>query len=526
MQGAMILGAAGLVIKFLGAAFRIPLVNLIGAQGMAYFQAAYPVYNFFLTLSMAGIPIAISKMVAERIAINRHDEAHRVFRISLVLLFGIGTASAAILFFGAEAITELMKIPNAYASMRAIAPALLFVPIMAAYRGYFQGMQDMRLTAATQTIEQLFRVTCGLFLAYYFMTSSLQMAAAGAAFGATVGGIAGLITACLIYLFRKRDLQIGIELAHKGSREKVRTILLKIMIVAIPITIGASIMPIMNFIDASMVVRVLTGTGMEQTMAEQLFGQLGGMVGSLINFPQVLTQAVSMSLVPAISMAYRQKDFGFMQENIKMGLRTSLIIGFPCAFGLMILAEPILVLIYPMQKASAISAAPCLIIMGAGVIFLSTVQTLTGVLQGIGKQLIPVRNLAIGAGVKILISYQLIGIPGVDVKGAAAGTVTAYLVASCLNLWAVKKHTGVKFDIMITYVKPFSAAAVMAATAWMAHRLFSAFLGNGLGTLFSILLAAIVYVLMLFTVRAITKEEVLKLPKGNKLIKIVNKFVK
>ena len=526
IQGAVILGAAGVFIKILGAIFRIPLGNMIGDIGMSYYQSAYPVYNFFLTLATAGIPLALSKMVSERIATGNYYEAGRVFRVSFILLIIISVTSSSICFFGAEIITELVKVPEAQYSMRAISPALLIVPMMAAFRGYFQGMQNMNLTALSQSVEQLFRVICGLSLAFYFLGTSLEYSAAGAAFGATAGAVAGLICALVIYMRNRSGILQKIDASRGEKAQSAKDILRRIVIIAVPITIGASIMPIMNTIDVGMVVRVLISAGYTGEEAKSMYGQLSGMVGPLINFPQVMTQAVAMSLVPAVSIAHKNHDITFMHENIKLGLRCAILVGLPCAFGLMILSKQLMVMLYPLQRASALSAAECLVIMGAGVIFLATVQTLTGVLQGIGKQLLPVRNLAIGAVVKLILSYNLIKIPGIDVKGAALGTVTAFFIASTLNMIEVSRHTSVKIDLVMTYLKPAFAAFTMSVAVWMAYRLFSVFLGNALSTLFSITVGVIVYFYMVFVFKAVTKDELAKLPKGNKLVKIVNKFVK
>ncbi len=524
VQGAVILGIAGIIIKVLGACFRIPLANLIGSEGMGYYQTAYPIYVLFLTLATAGIPIAISRMVSERIAVDDYYEAHKVFRVSFILLFCIGITSAAICFFGAERLVGSMGNPGAKIAMMAIAPALLFVPMQAAYRGYFQGMQNMKPTAVSQITEQFFRVVAGLFLAYFLVKFGKEYAAAGASFGATAGAVGGLLTVIVIYLYKKSSLEHNIQRTKKHNSEKSSSILTNIFIIAIPVTIGAAIMPIMNAIDVGIVMRRLQETGWTYEAANSMYGQLTGMAGPLINFPQVLTQAVAMSLVPAVAASYKQKDMNFLRDNVQIGLRMAIIIGLPCAFGLMALAEPIMLLLYPMQRESAMSAAPCLVIMAFGVIFLSTVQTLTGVLQGVGKQMIPVRNLFIGAVAKVIITYTLTGVESINIKGAAMGTVAAYIIAATLNVMDVKKYTGAKFDFTLTYIKPIVSTLFMVVAAIFTHRVLFAFIGNALATLFAIGIAGAVYCVMLFITKSIEKEEVAKLPKGNTLIKIIDKF--
>jgi stage V sporulation protein B len=535
LQGAVVLGIAGLIIKVMGAVFRIPLANIIGDTGMGYYQTAYPVYVLLLTLSTAGVPVAISRMVAERNALGNSYEAYRVFRISFVLLFAIGITSSAVLFFGAEIIVNYLGNPGAKMAMMSIAPALLFVPMMASFRGFFQGLQNMNPTAISQVVEQLFRVVAGLTLAVVLVDRGLEYAAAGASFGATAGAVMGLVAVVGLFLFHRRSILKGIFRLKGERRERSSRILFQILVIAIPITIGAAIMPIMNTIDVAIVIKRLSASGFTPDAANSLYGQLTGMAGPLINFPQVLTQAIAMSLVPAVAAAYKRQEMDFLRYNVELGLRTSLILGLPCALGLMTLAEPIMLLLYPAQRASALSAAPSLFILSFGVIFLATVQTLTGVLQGIGRQLISVRNLAIGALVKVVLTYYLTAIPSINIRGAAIGTVCAYIVASTLNLMAVSKYTGARFDLRLTIIKPMISGLIMSGFVFGTHRLVYMVLGNIIGsvnkanalaTALAILVGVVVYCVMLFTTRAITSEELKLLPKGDKWIRLFDRFKK
>lgn len=541
IQGAAVLAAAGLLVKVLGAIFRIPLGNMIGENGMAYYSPAYYVYNFFLILATAGIPVAISRMVSERVSFGQFGEAHRVFKISRSLMMLIGGVSFIIVFFGAGLIAEIVHVPGAALAMRAISPSLIFVPVMASYRGYFQGMQDMVPTAVSQVIEQAFRVAVGLSLASFFFHSAQQLTgpgrvipeqagAAGATLGAAAGSIGGLLVMLIVYMMNKAKIKSRISRERRGlrgGRESSSSILKKIAAIAIPITIGAAIMPIVNLIDVAVVVSRLEASGWDKNIAEGMLGQLTSFAGSLINFPQVLTQAVAMSLVPLVAAAYRQKDMLYLRENIQTGLRMAVILGLPCALGLFSLAEPILVLLYPARYASAVSAAPCLMVMSIGVVFLSTVQTLAGVLQGIGKQMIPVRNLAIGVVVKIAVTWTLTGIPAINILGAATGTVCAYFIASVLNILAVRKYTGARFDFGATAVKPFVSSAVMAICAWGSYHLLDIILGGSrLATVISILIAVLVYGIMIFITKTITKEELAKMPKGDKIVRLLDRFIK
>lgn len=538
IKGAATLGAAGLLVKFLGAIFRIPLVNWIGEIGMANYNPAYYIYNFFLVLATAGIPIAISKMVSERIAVGHYGEAHKVYRISFGLMSTIGIFSFVVLFVFAPQIASLVNNPQAALAMRAIAPCLIFVPTMAALRGYFQGMQNMRPTAVSQIVEQFFRVVVGLTLAYTLFNltggsgflakyDAFERGAAGAAFGATAGSIGGLFIILLVYGLSKKSIHHRIGKSHDESFESTGLILKRIMIIAVPITIGAAIMPITNLVDVTIVIGRLQDAGISYEAAKGLYGQLGGFVGSLVYLPQVLIYAVAISLVPLVSASHRIGDTTSLTENVSLGIRLACIIGFPCAAGLMALSEPIMLLIYPAQAESATSAAHILFTMAAGIFFLSASQTLTGVLQGVGKQAIPVRNLMLGIAVKIAITWVLTGIPAVNIQGAAIGTVVAFAIAGILNLYAVRKYTGAEIGAFKTFGRPFISAAIMGLSCKGIYELLRLWIdSNTIPALVAVLAGVILYGVMTLITKTISKDELRKLPKGDKLLKLFGRFVR
>lgn len=526
IKGAAILGVAGVIIKFLGAVFRIPLGNIIGDTGMAYYQTAYPIYVFLLAITTAGFPTAVSRMVSERTAEGNDREAYRIFRLSIVLIAAVGAACFIILMLGSSFMASFTS-PEAVYSIRAIAPALLLVPLMAAFRGYFQGLQDMMPTAVSQITEQFFRVFCGLTLTVIIVTkgSGLEYAAAGAAFGATAGGCMGLLTVFIIFLKKKKSLIRKVEETPEDMpSERVGSIIKRIVLIAIPITIGASVMAVMSGIDLLMVTKRLMAGGLSLKQATGLYGQMTGFAASLINLPQVLTQGIALSLVPAIAAAASRGDTEFKHRNMQLGLRTAMIIGMPCTVGLLVLPRQIMLLLYPTQKESALSAAGCLAVLALGVVFLSTAQALTGMLQGIGKQMVPVANLAVGAVFKIVITYVLTAIPSINIKGAAAGTVCAYAIASILNLRALKKYEKLKIDISLTFIRPIAASLIMGAAVMSACALLSGHFGNAVTTLACALLGVIVYAVMVFALKVITPDELRMIPKCGRLADISEKI--
>lgn len=546
VKGAAILGAAGLVVKILGAVFRIPLGNMVSETSMAYYQPAYYIYTFFIVIATSGIPVAISRMVSERAVQGDYRGAHRAFKVSAFLMFGIGAVSFLLLFFGAGAISAGMSSPNAKYPMMVIAPALLLVPLMAAYRGYFQGMQNMNPTAVSQVIEQVFRVGFGLSLAYLFYrsapaflswagddatTASDVKGAMGAISGATIGSAAGLALIIFIYMKSRAAIHHRMDMHPDTVYEATGDILKKVLLIAVPITIGAAVMPIMNMVEVPIINSRLLAAGFTPQEADVLYGTLSGYVMSLINLPQVLTAALAMSLVPMITSVFTQRDTEALTENTVLGMRIATMIGLPCAFGMAVLSHPIMLLLYPTKPQVADNSAACLTILAIGIIFLSIVQTLTAILQGVGKQMVPVINLLIAVVIKIVVTFVLVGIPTLNIRGAAIGTTVAYLAAAVLDILAVKKYVGVSFPAGLCYLRPALSAGIMAVFARLVFNVLTMILGHGIAasgiaTMLSIILAACLYAVLLIVTKSCTRDDLLHMPKGNKLAALYDKFVK
>ena len=524
LKGAVILGMAGLMVQVFGAFFRIPLANIIGPSGMGYYQTAYPIYVFLLVFSTNGAPAAISKMTSERLAMGRLKDAHQVFKKSFVLMTGVGFVAFAAVFFGAETIVSAVGDPGAVMAMKAIAPALLVVPIMSVYRGYFQGMQNMGPTATSQLLEQGVRVAVGLTLAIVLMKESVAFAAAGATFGTSVGPVAGVLVLAVIYGRRRQTLlqQQTEDVTSQG--ESSRKIMGTLLWIAVPITIGVSILPIINLGDLLVVMKRLEGSGFSLEQANVLYGQLTGMAGPVINIPMALALSMALSMVPAIAASNAAGDREFLEKNVQLGFRTAMIVGVPCSFGLIILAEPIMTLLYPMEMESAISASNSLAYLAMGVIFLCVAQTMAGTLQGLGRPGIAVMGLMLGFLVKLIGTYFLTGIPELNIDGAAIASALAYTTVGIFNFSAVKALTGIRFDKNLTMLKPLLAGLVMFIAAGLVYRLLDGFLGNALACLLAIAIGAAVYGIVLLKIKGIDSDEIKGFPKGEKIWKLLRKI--
>lgn len=527
LKGALILSLAGVIVKIMGAFFRIPLSNLIGSIGMGYYQVVYPIYTLFLTLAVAGFPTALAKLVSEQRAVGDFKGANKTFRISYTVLFITGLISFSIFFFGAEFIsTVILKNSGAYAAMVAISPALLFVPLMSSYRGYLQGRRDMTKIAVSQVIEQFFRVSLGLFLGYMLMKSyGPEMGAAGGVLGAAIGGFAS--AAFLIYIYLRNTKERKAEIAHSShiKTESTGTILKKLLYVAIPITIGACVMPLVNMVDSVIVVRRLQVAGFDIDMANSLLGQLSGMAIPIVNLPVVIDQAIGMSLVPSISEAYALNQINRARKEAKTGLKTILLVVLPCTFGLAALATPIMSLLFPSIEATGpASLGTLLFVVAPSAIFLGLVYAQNGILQGMGKPMVPVMALLVGMLFKVVISYTLTGIASVNIIGSGIGTVSAYAVASIIEFIYIKKHMQLKLSPKEFIIKPLLTVITMFVVVKLSYGVTVGFLGNALATLISISIGGIVYGLVLLGIGGITKEELMSMPKGEKIYSILRKF--
>ena len=521
IKGAAILGVAAIIIKLMGAVFRIPLGNMIGDMGMSYYQSAYPIYNYLLVISTAGVPTAIAKIISEKIALGDHKGADKVLRTSLIMMIIVGSLFSLSLFLFSGSITAYVKNPNAIYSILAITPAIFFVSLMSVYRGYFQGYQHMEVYAYSQIIEQFTRVTIGFLLAYLFLKKGVEYSAAGATFGATIGAFFGSVLIIYMYLKFKRDVEI--DLTKNFKEESSKDILKNLLNIAIPITLGASILPIMTVFDLAIVMRRLIDVGYTTLEANKLYGQLTGYAQTVVNLPQVVTSAVQISIVPAISRFTVLKDDFRRNHTIEVGLRLALIIGLPSSVGLALLSGGIMRLLYPFQTEIASNIGAILGILGFGVVFLSIFQITTGILQGLGRQKLPALNLFYGAILKLILSYVLVGIKILNIKGAAIATVSAYALASFLNFRSMAKVSKLKIKYKEVFLKPIIDVFVMVIVVIVVRFVVTPF-SDKLATLLSVFIGGFTYIIMLFVTNTITEEELRIIPYGSKL-KSMGRFV-
>lgn len=518
VAGAFILAISNLIVKVLGSIFRIPLGNMIGADGLGYYQTAYPVYTFILAVATTGLPVAISKMVAERTKIGDYKSAKKVFNVSLTVLSIIGVISFCIFFFGAREISLWLNDENAYYSVKALSLALLIVPISSAFRGYFQGRSNMLPTSISQVFEQLARVIFGLGFAYVLLSKGKEYAAGGASFGASAGGIASLIILVIIFLINYGKINYEIKNSRVVGSESSKEILKEMLYIAVPIIIGSMVTPMLNVVDSKIVkIRLIEG-GFTRENANILFGQYSGMAATIINLPQSLTMSVSMSIVPAISKAYVVRNKNEINRNIVLGARLTNLIAMPCMIGVMILSKEIMNLLYPKEPDSV---GEILFFMAFTIGFVGLVQTFTAVLQALGRPIIPVINLFIASIFKISLTYFLTPISYLNVKGAAIGSVVTYMIAMGLNYIYIKRLTNVNMKVHLSLIKPIFMSIIMGIFVKISFILFSKVISSSkICTILAILVGVLVYGYQVIFMGGVSRKELEKSSFGRKISRI------
>ena len=500
IKGTIILGLAGIFARFLGLFFRIPIQALIKDEGMGYYQMSYPLYMTFVAIA-SGVPIAMSKLIAEMNAKNDHEGVGQILRQTLFLMITLGSITTMLMIMFARPIISALKWdPKSYYSFLVIAIAPIFVSIMCTFKGFFQGLQNVKPTAISQIIEQIGRVVAGVLFAYLLFPKGIEYAAGGAALGTLVGAIMGSIYLILSYLKVKKELPV-----RRVSRHKY--ILADLGKAALPISLGAAVGTIMSLIDSILVPQQLLKAGFTQTQSAVMYGQLTGKVFTLINVPLALSVALCASLVPIIAEAFYLSRRGELIKRVDMAIKLSNVISIPSSLGIFFMAYPIMHLVF-MKDAAGYEILKYISI---SIPFIILTQTSTAILQSIGNYMKPVYNLAIGCIVKVIMTYVLVSLSLVNIYGAVIGTILGYITSCLLNMYDLKKSLNMKINQVDAFVKPAIAAIIMIiAVVFTYANVYNYTMSKGLSCIISILIGVIIYLIFILLLRVFEYEEIKK----------------
>ena len=525
MQGVLALMFSQILVKILGLVYTLYLTNRpgFGDKGNGICASGYQIYALLLTISSIGVPNAISKLISEKVAIGDNKGAHRIFKIAFATFSIIGLAGSLLLYLGAHTIAyNWLQIPEAEMTLVALSPAIFFVTIASVFRGYFNGRQKISVGARSQTLEQVFKTVLTIIIVEVvaiLSNVSTEWMAAGANLASTLATFLGFGYLFLYYRSERKEIAEEIKNTKNYKYERVSTIIKKILMVSIPITLTAIMSSINKNVDSFTVVRNLK-LFMPEDRATALYGILGGKVDTLTTLPLAINVAFSTALVPAISAAKARNDRKTITQKTSFSLLVSMLIGLPCTVGMFVFAQPILNLLFP----NANDGALILQISSLTIIFTILDQTINGALQGYGKLMIPTFSLGMGVLTKLIINLTLVKNPNIGVYGAAIGSVACHMVAFTIAFTALRKYIKLDLTFSKFVVKPVLATTIMAIISYFIYLTLSGIIAERLATLVAIVIAVIIYVLLIAILRIFTKDEVKMMPAGDKLLNFFEKI--
>ena len=561
LYGTLVLAAGTVVVKLIGAGFKIPLTNLLGGVGMSCFNVAYDLYYPLYALFVSGVPVAVAKLVSEQVARGQAQQASRLLHRALALFTGLGALGMGLMFLGAEWFSTLVKNPPAALAVRMLAPALFFGCLLAVLRGYWQGMRNMAPTAVSQVVEAAAKLCLGLGLAVavtrwglagYARTGRvfgqlcgspaearlalLPYSAAGAILGVTASTCCGALY--LAWWHRRHRPRRPAAPSFRGEGRLTR----RLLAVAVPVCIASVISNLTSFIDLISVMNRLAtaverapglllaqyrglipaGVGLEQ-LPSYLYGCYSGLTVPLYNLVPALTGTVGVSLLPAVSAAWAVGDREQLERNISSALRISALLAMPAGIGLCLLAEPILGLLYASRPQEAAVILPALRLMGLSSVLLALSLPVNAVLQATGRASAPVKLFCLGGAVKLGCNFVLVADPRLNIQAAPVGTLACCAVVLFGGLWQVLSHTRLQLSIAGVFGKPLLGGLGCGGAAWLAFRLLHQRWTGGWTTLAAIAIGGIFYLFLVVRLKILTKADISMLPGGEKFRKLLEK---
>lgn len=552
-----------IIVKIIGFVFKMPLANILHESGMAYFNSAYTIYTAVYALTVTGFSAAVARMVSENYSKGRYRDVKHMLRLGNRVFLVLGIIGFLIIALSAKSFAAGINSPNSYWTVVMIAPSILFCCLMAAYRGYYEGLSNMIPTAITQIVEVLSKLVTGLLFAYIVMkvadgqfkstgmvfgmavdssdqaiTAALPYGAAGAMLGVSVSTFIGFIYIFIRYK-TKGDYITKKMLMSSPTPMKSKVLLVRLIKIAIPITLGAVVLQLSALIDMFTIMKriqhcyefapdVLNAQYQSylmdnEVMHEFLYGCFTSSI-TLFNLVPAFTSIFGKSGLPNVTAAYTQHDRVKLKVNIESVIRVTTLVAAPMAFGISFMAKPILRFIYPGLDGAVEIGAPLLTILGIASLCLAVVAPLNAIYQGIGRMDLPVKFICVGAILKLILNYTLLAIPSINIMGAAISTIVCYGVIAILSLYTLRNKVNVSLNYTGILVKPVFCGFICGLSAYLFNFLLTKGKVNSIITVVSIGVGAIIYLISLGIFNAISKDDVLMLPKGNKILKTLEKL--
>lgn len=534
VQGS-ILAIAGVATKVIGLIYRIPLNNIAGNEGMGYYSAAFSIYTVALMLTSYSLPLAVSKLVSERIGKGQYKNAYKVFREALAFALVAGGFVSLLIFFGAYFIAStLLSMDMCAYSLRVLAPCILIVALLGVFRGFFQGTGSMVPTAISQILEQIVNAIASVAGAYMLLQAGKNVAKkmhddsysySYAAAGGTIGTVAGAFFALLLLL----AIFFAYKKIFKKQMRKDRTkederygMILKILIATIiPVILSATVYNISDLLDTAIFNKIMVFQGYEKAEYASLLGMFSGKFTTLINVPTSVASALASSLIPALVMTAQSGSRKQIHGKIFTVVRFTMLISIPCAVGFFVLAKPILDVLFTRDN---VEAAWMLQLGAISVVFFSLSTVTTAVIQGLDDMITPVKNSAISLVVHVIALVLMMVVFQWNIYAVVMSKTVFALVNTILNDHSLRMQVGYVQETRRTFLLPAIASAIMGLIAVVVHVIFQLFTGETIATLVAIAAAVIAYVLSLFLIGGITEADLREMPKGALIISICKKL--
>ena len=540
--GALLLMLSNLIVKVIGALLKIPLTNLIGLEGMAYYGSAYQIYALLFLISTSGLPVAVSRLVAKSSALGRRYEVERIFRVSLAVFFCVGTAGTLIMMFGADSFAAAANMPDAARAVLMVSPTVMLVCIVSAIRGYFQGLRSMVPTAVSQLTEAVVKLVGGYAAASYAMNKGYPMdvVAAYAISGVPLGVLISTVYLIACYILHGRE---PCELRDPRSRSTVRTLAVLLRI-TVPVSLTAAALYLTNIIDLMTIVNLLEPVFGRQA-AELMYSTYSNIAVTLSNMPSTVIYAIATSALPALAAAIALKQNERVRASMRAALRLTVVFAMPCAVGMLVLSRGVISFVYNAETMSQVVrtaadssvvtaldvASRSLSILAVGIVFITLYSTTNALMQSYGLEWFTIVSVLCGAGIKLVLGLILMNIEELNIYGAAISSVACYVAAVAMNARFLRKKTGRKLRVVALSVRPLAAAAACGVSAWCVYTLVMLAIGDSLGVrtanaaavLPAILVAAVVYFVVLLLLRGVPEKELRMLPKGEKICAVLRK---
>lgn len=518
------------LIKLLGLIYRLAITNVkgFGDVGNGYYSAGYQVYAVLLIISSQGIPGAVSKLVSNKVAKGKYNEAHRVFKISMVVFGIIGFIASLLLLLSANFVSsKILNVPDVSYVLKVLSPAIFFVCVSAVIRGYFAGLGTMKASSVSQALEQFFNCVLTITFVYALVGKEPYIMAAGGNLSTT---LAILISFSYLIVFYKKNIKEWREESDDvviTTKEANKKMVKMIIATAIPLTVGSVISVVTSFIDTVTVSNCIqiaySGILKSKILLEKEAMRLTGIlskVDTLVNLPLAVNLSFYSALIPEITAAISKKDFKSASKKISFSISSSLLILIPCAIGFIVLADPILKMLYP----NASDGAHILQIAAVTMVFVGINHTLQGSLFGLGKMYTPALALLIGCVIKIGLNLVLITNPNINIYGAVISSFICQFVVFMIVYITMKRNIKVEFEPMKHIIKPLLAGLIMGAVIFFINYLFNGVIRNSILTIINIMIGAVVYLISVFALKILSKDEILMLPKGEKIYNLLVKL--